>query len=190
MLVGLDVNDNAYVKFSQKHELRLYTKKQFVYQEPEYRKSDRFTVVTTVVCGGDGFVIRLKSVRFQNSDMNNMPDVGRLKVDYVALVIGECEESRCFGRWKGPLPLPDTKLPRKPEDLKKIRIISDDDYEDASYLFERLIGKRRVISYLGVMDDNVNFPYGFVFDKDQISMLILFKRASRTTVTPTAIGQR
>ena len=143
----------------------------------------RFKLNTITQYGGAGFVIVVEEDKLLGFPTRDATKVMRpAKVTSVLLIFGNCEEAKQLGKWKGASP-EEVKIPSDPADLLSQHNEADSDREEIVNDGRLEVSRRRSIYFGGPIPENSRFPYGFIFDANQFSMLVLLP-LRKSTISP------
>lgn len=158
----------------------LYQKQQTTDRLP----NRRLKFVTVTQYGGAGFIIVVEEDKLIGFPTRDATKVMRpAKVARVLLILGNCEEAEQLGKWKGALP-EGLQLPSDPEDLLRQHNEADSDREKIVNSGGIELSRRRSIYFGEPIPENSKFPYGFIFDANQFSILVLLPLRQSTIIPP------
>jgi hypothetical protein len=105
-------------------------------------------------------------------------------VKSVQIICGDCDEAKRLGKWAGALPA-DVQLPTDPSSLLRLHVEADVDREEIVNVGKLEVSRRRRIYFGGPMPENSGYPYGFIFDSNKLSLLVLLPTRQANVIPPT-----
>lgn len=177
-LIGKEEEDPEIRQFLEAGTISLYHKKQITDRLPTGRLKQR----TMTQYGGAGFVIVVE----KDTIISSTGDVSVMRPSTVAsvlLILGSCGEAKQLGKWRGSLP-EGVQLPSDPADLMQQHNEADVDREEIVNSGKLELSRRRSIHFGGPIPENSGFPYGFIFDDNQFSILVLLPLRKATIIPP------
>lgn len=158
----------------------LYRKQQTTDRLP----NGRLKFITVTQYGGAGFIIAVEEDKLIGFPTRDATKVMRpSNVTSVRLILGDCEEARKLGKWKGALP-EGVRIPSDPANLMQHHNEADSDREEIINSGRLELSRRRSIYFGGPIPENSSFPYGFIFDDNKLSILVLLPLRQGTVIPP------
>jgi len=179
-LIGKRADDPSVQSLLHSGRLSIYSKKQMTESLPHGKLRQR----TATLYGGEGYLLVVDHDCVVEEATAKVLFSRPATVKSVQIICGDCEEAVRLGKWTGELPQ-DLQLPSDPSTLLSRHVEADYDREEIVNEGRSEISRRRRIYFGGPIPENVGCPYGFIFDNNKLSLVVLLPSRQSIVIPPT-----